>query len=84
MNGEGERAIEFRSLDLMGEACPGNVECLWSHRMGGDDAGSMQGYEEEGAEGEDVLLGLDRGGISEKETEKEWLEVGVIAGGFGG
>lgn len=83
MNGEGERAVEFRSPNFIGEDCLGGTDCLWSHRMGGDDAGSMQGYEEEGAEGEDVLLGLDRGGISE-ETEKEWLEVGGIAGGFGG
>lgn len=52
--------------------------------MGGDNIGSIQGYEEEGAEGEDVPLGLSRGGISEKETEKECLEVGGIAEKFGG
>lgn len=52
--------------------------------MGGDHIRSIRGFEEEGAEGEDVPLGLNRGGISENETEKEWLEVGGIAEGFGG
>lgn len=55
-----------------------------SHGIGGDHIGSIQGYEEEGAEGEDLPLGLSRGGMSKKETEKEWLEVGGIAEVFGG
>lgn len=51
--------------------------------MGGDHIGSIQGYEEEGAKGEDLTLGLNRGGMSKKETEKEWFEVGGIAEVFG-
>ena len=51
-------------------------------------AGSRQRYEGKSAKdqalGHVIIQGLNRGGRSEKETEKGWLKVGGIAGDFGG
>lgn len=56
--------------------------------MGDDCAGSRQRYEGKSAKdqalGHIIIQGLNRGGRSEKETEKEWLKEGRIAGDFGG